>query len=248
MTDSPVPSTAPEPLGTVVPSSVPTHWYNLAADLPEPPPPALHPGTREPLVPDDLAPLFPMALIMQEVTADRYVEIPQAVREVYALWRPVPPDPGAPPGARPGHARQDLLQVRGRQPGRLAQAEHGRRTGLLQRGGGHHQAHHRDGRRAVGGLLVDGLRAVRPRVRGLAGARLLRLQAVPPHADGDVRRECHPSPSELTRPVARCWPQTRTPPGRSGWRSARRSRPQPPTHGALLARAACSTTCCCTRR
>ncbi len=88
MTDSP--TTAPAPLGTAVPSTVPTHWYNLAADLPEPVPPALHPATQEPLGPDDLAPLFPMALIMQEVSTERYVEIPEAVREVYALWRPSP--------------------------------------------------------------------------------------------------------------------------------------------------------------
>ncbi len=90
MTDSPTPSVAPAPLGAAVPSSVPTHWYNLAADLPVPVPPALHPGTREPLGPDDLAPLFPMALIMQEVSTERYIEIPQAVREIYALWRPSP--------------------------------------------------------------------------------------------------------------------------------------------------------------
>ena len=74
----------------VVPSQVPTHWYNLAADLPEPCPPALHPGTREPLGPDDLAPLFPMALIMQEVSTERWIEIPEEVREIYRLWRPSP--------------------------------------------------------------------------------------------------------------------------------------------------------------
>ncbi|KRE44045.1 TrpB-like pyridoxal phosphate-dependent enzyme [Knoellia sp. Soil729] len=79
-----------EPTGAVVPSSVPTHWYNLAADLPQPCPPALHPGTREPLGPDDLAPLFPMALILQEVSTERWIEIPQTVREIYALWRPSP--------------------------------------------------------------------------------------------------------------------------------------------------------------
>ena len=79
-----------EPLGIEVPSSVPTHWYNLAADLPTPVPPALHPGTKEPLGPEDLAPLYPMALIMQEVSADRYIEIPQVVREIYAMWRPSP--------------------------------------------------------------------------------------------------------------------------------------------------------------
>jgi tryptophan synthase beta chain len=71
-------------------SEMPTHWYNLVADLPEPPPPPLHPGTHEPIGPEALAPLFPMALIEQEVTAERYVEIPQEVRDVYALWRPSP--------------------------------------------------------------------------------------------------------------------------------------------------------------
>jgi tryptophan synthase beta chain len=71
-------------------SEIPTHWYNVIADLPAPPPPPLHPGTHEPIGPDDLAPLFPMALIEQEVTAERYVEIPEEVRDVYALWRPTP--------------------------------------------------------------------------------------------------------------------------------------------------------------
>ncbi len=84
------PAVAIEPLGTAVPSTVPTHWYNLAADLPEPVPPHLNPGTGEPLTPADLAPLFPMALIEQEVTTERYVEIPQTVREIYAGWRPSP--------------------------------------------------------------------------------------------------------------------------------------------------------------
>ena len=78
----------PDPV--VVASQVPTHWYNLAADLPEPTPPALHPGTREPLGPQDLAPLFPLALIMQEVATERWIEIPEPVREIYRLWRPSP--------------------------------------------------------------------------------------------------------------------------------------------------------------
>lgn len=71
-------------------SEMPTHWYNVVADLPSPPPPPLHPATHEPIGPDALAPLFPMALIEQEVGAERYIEIPQAVRDVYALWRPSP--------------------------------------------------------------------------------------------------------------------------------------------------------------
>jgi tryptophan synthase beta chain len=71
-------------------SEMPRRWYNLVADLPAPPPPVLHPGTRQPVGPDDLRPLFPMALIAQEVTAERYVDIPDEVLEVYRLWRPSP--------------------------------------------------------------------------------------------------------------------------------------------------------------
>ncbi len=71
-------------------SRIPRHWYNLAADLPRPLPPVLHPGTHQPLGPDDLAPLFPMALIMQEVSVEREVPIPEPVREVYRQWRPSP--------------------------------------------------------------------------------------------------------------------------------------------------------------
>lgn len=69
---------------------VPTAWYNVVADLPEPPPPPLHPGTHEPIGPDDLAPLFPMDLIAQEVSAERYLPIPDEVRDVYLLWRATP--------------------------------------------------------------------------------------------------------------------------------------------------------------
>lgn len=69
---------------------LPRRWYNLMADLPAPPPPVLHPGTLEPVGPQDLAPLFPMALIEQEVTQERYVDIPDEVLEVYRLWRPSP--------------------------------------------------------------------------------------------------------------------------------------------------------------
>ncbi len=71
-------------------SDVPTHWYNIAADLKSPPPPPLHPGTHQPIGPADLAPLFPMELIKQEVSQERFVEIPDEVREVYKLWRPTP--------------------------------------------------------------------------------------------------------------------------------------------------------------
>ena len=69
---------------------IPRAWYNIVADLPSPPPPPLHPGTMQPLGPDDLAPLFPMALIAQEVSAEREIEIPEPVRDAYRLFRPSP--------------------------------------------------------------------------------------------------------------------------------------------------------------
>jgi tryptophan synthase beta chain len=69
---------------------IPTHWVNLLADLPPDGPPPLHPGTKEPAGPDDLSPLFPMGLIMQEVSTESQIEIPEQVREVYKLWRPTP--------------------------------------------------------------------------------------------------------------------------------------------------------------
>ncbi len=71
-------------------SEMPTQWYNIIPDLPEPPPPPLHPGTHQPVGPDDLAPLFPADLIAQEVSAESYIDIPDEVQDVYRLWRPSP--------------------------------------------------------------------------------------------------------------------------------------------------------------
>jgi tryptophan synthase beta chain len=71
-------------------SRLPRAWYNLASDLPVPLPPVLHPGTLQPVGPDDLAPLFPMALIAQEVSTERDIEIPGPVRDIYRQWRPTP--------------------------------------------------------------------------------------------------------------------------------------------------------------
>src|SRR6202008_4348326 len=71
-------------------SRIPKHWYNIVADLPRPPEPVLHPATLQPVGPHDLEPLFPMALIQQEVSSGRTIEIPEPVREVYRQWRPSP--------------------------------------------------------------------------------------------------------------------------------------------------------------
>jgi tryptophan synthase beta chain len=71
-------------------SQMPKSWYNIQADLPKALPPVLHPGTMQPVGPDDLAPLFPMELILQEVSTERDIDIPQPVQDIYKLWRPAP--------------------------------------------------------------------------------------------------------------------------------------------------------------
>jgi tryptophan synthase beta chain len=71
-------------------SEIPKTWYNIMADMPNPPTAVLHPGTGKPITPDDLAPLFPMALIEQEVATQRFIPIPDEVRKIYSLWRPSP--------------------------------------------------------------------------------------------------------------------------------------------------------------
>ena len=69
---------------------IPEKWYNIIADMPNKPLPPLHPGTKEPIGPEALAPLFPMELIKQEVTPEKWVDIPEEIRDIYALWRPTP--------------------------------------------------------------------------------------------------------------------------------------------------------------
>jgi tryptophan synthase beta chain len=69
---------------------MPTKWYNILADMPTKPMPPLHPGTKQPVGPQDLAPLFPMELIKQEVSKEKYIEIPEEVQDIYKLWRPSP--------------------------------------------------------------------------------------------------------------------------------------------------------------
>src|SRR3954449_1848949 len=136
--------------------AIPTHWVNLLPDLPGDPLPPLNPQTGEPAGPDDLTPIFPMGLILPEVSPEPVVAIPDAVRDAYRLWRPTPlyrarrlggalakppkifyqeeggspAVPRPPAGGRARYAREDLLQVRGRLAGWLAQAEHSGPAGL----------------------------------------------------------------------------------------------------------------------
>lgn len=80
----------PQTKFTLNESDLPKSWYNIGADMPTPPQPILHPGTKEPVTPEFLSVLFPMELIRQEVSTERYIEIPEEVREIYKLWRPTP--------------------------------------------------------------------------------------------------------------------------------------------------------------
>ena len=75
---------------TLPESEIPTHYYNIQPDMPTPLPPSLHPGTKEPITPDLLTPIFPMGLIMQEASQERWIEIPDEVRDIYRLYRPSP--------------------------------------------------------------------------------------------------------------------------------------------------------------
>ena len=134
-------------------SELPRQWYNLIPDLPSPPPPVLHPATHEPVGPDDLAPLFLMALIGQEVTQDSYVDIPAEVLDVYRLWRPTPSTGRTGWRRRSRRLRGSTTSTRG-QSGRLAQAQHRGPAGLLQRPGGHPAADDETGAGQWGSALA----------------------------------------------------------------------------------------------
>jgi len=71
-------------------TDLPKQWYNILADSPVPPQPVLHPATREPVTPDFLSVLFPMEIIQQEVSTERFIDIPEEVRAIYKLYRPTP--------------------------------------------------------------------------------------------------------------------------------------------------------------
>ncbi len=75
---------------TLPQADIPSQWYNLLADFPEPMPPPLHPGTRQPVTPDLMTAIFPENLVMQEMSPERWIEVPEEVRDIYALWRPTP--------------------------------------------------------------------------------------------------------------------------------------------------------------
>ncbi len=227
---------------------IPRSWYNIAADLPKAAPPVLHPGTGQPIGPADLAPLFPMELIKQVVSTEREIEIPEPVRQAYALYRPSP--------VYRAHRLEKALDTsahiyykyEGVSPSGSHKPNTAHRAGLLQQAGRRHAPGHRDGRRAVG--LRARLRGcdVRPRGQGLHGPRELRPEAVPADPHGDLRRArwC-PAPASTRSTARRCWPRTPITRAHSASPSARPSRTRSPIRAPSTRSARSSTSCCCTR-
>ena len=172
---------------TLPPERVPEAWFNVVPHLPAPLQPPLHPATKEPVGPDDLAPLFPMALIAQEVSAEPWIDVPgRGARRAAAVAADAArAGPAARAGAR--HAGAHLLQGRVGLARGLAQAQHRGAAGVLQPGRGRHPAHDRDRRRASGearcafACQVFGLE-----LQGVHGARLVPTEALPAGAHGDV--------------------------------------------------------------
>ena len=203
-------------------SQIPAQWYNIVPDLPAPPPPPLHPGTGQPVGPDDLAPLFPMELIRRRSPRAVPRHPRRGHRRLQALAADAPvPRPAA--GEAAERARQDLLQVRGRLPRRFAQAEHRHAAAFFNSVEGTKRLTTENGAGQSGksppGVRV---RAVRAQVRDLDGPSLLRPEAVPAHDDADLGRDRAPV-AVAGHPVrtegARRRPPTR--PGRWGSRSAK---------------------------
>ena len=200
---------------------IPRAWYNIAADLPEPMAPPLHPGTLKPIGPDDLAPLFPMSLILQEVSTEREIEIPEEVRQVYAQWRPSPLFRAR----RLEKALDTPAQIYYKYEGVSPAGSHKPNTAVaqavLQQEGRHETPFDGDGRGAVGLGSGHGVRVLRPGVQGLHGARELRPEALSPRADGSIRRVRYRQPKQ------RDGVGPRDSGGASGLRMARWASPSP---------------------
>ena len=228
---------------------IPTHWVNIAADLPgDPPPPPLSPRTGEPAGPDDLTPIFPMGLIQQEVSAEPEIAIPDAVREAYALWRPTPLRRARRFEQALGTPARIFYKYEGVSPA----GSHKPNTAVAQAyenaQAGRAQARHRDRRRPVG--------LERSRSRARCSAWSARSSWSGRRYDQKPYRRSmmqtwgatvHRSPSDLHR--VRAAPTPSHPTGSLGHRDLRGRRGRRAGATTPTTRSArCSTTCCCTRR
>ena len=229
-------------------AEMPQEWYNIIPDLPSPPPPYLHPATGQPITPADLAAIFPRALIEQEVSPERWIPIPDEVRRIYQLWRPSP--------LHRAYNLEKALKTPARiyyknesvSPAGQPQAQHRGGPGLLQQGGGHQTAGHRDRGGPVGLRPVPGLQLFRHGMHRLHGQGELPPEALPPVAHAHLGGQRLPLPhgphpgrphhsGRGPRDLRQLW----------AWPSPRRWRTPPPTRTPTMPWEASSTTSCCTR-
>ena len=172
-------------------TQIPKTWYNLAADLPQPLPPVLHPGTKQPVGPADLEPLFPMALILQEVSAERTIDIPEPIRDVYRMWRPSP----LIRARRLERALDTPAKIYFKYEGVSPAGSHKPNTAVPQAWYNKEQGVTRlsteTGAGQWGSALGVCRLAVRPRGHCLSGPRLLRPETLSPRADGNLWRALH---------------------------------------------------------
>ena len=229
-------------------SQLPRRWYNIRADMPTGLRPVLHPGTGQPIGPDDLAPLFPMELILQEVSEEAEIAIPDEVRELYRLWRPTPLYRAHRLERAVGTRRRIFYKYEGVSP----PGSHKPNTAVAQAFYNKKEGRTRIATETGAGQWGSSLAmacADRDRVQGLHGSDLVRTEAVPPFADGDLGRDerREPSPRRHT-PAGRFSRSTRTHPAASESPSRRRSKTPPRARTPPTRSARCSTTCCCTRR
>ena len=198
-------------------TDLPKFWYNINADSPVPPTPVLHPGTLEPVTPDFLSVLFPMELILQEISTERYIEIPEEVREIYKLYRPTP----LLRARRLEKALDTPAHIYYKYEGVSPAGSHKPNTAIpqayLQQNRRHKSPDHRNRRRAVGLGPGDGLQLLRSGPGSLHGQGLLPPETLPAHPDGNLWRAglCQPHrPHQLRARLS--WPKTPDNPGSLG--------------------------------
>ena len=186
--------------------------------MPVPLPRCCIPVRWQPVTPDFLSVILPMALIMQEVSAERYIEIPEPVRDIY---KPVATHAHAARGA-PGeparYPRPHLLQVRRRLAGGVAQAQHRRAAGLLQQGSRYEGNEHRDRRRSVGLRHGDGMQLLRPEPGNLHGQGQLSAKShIAASSWRAIGAQVYASPTVRTHAGRAALAKIPTTPGRSAW-------------------------------
>ena len=169
-------------------TQIPKSWYNLAADLPQPLPPVLHPGTKQPIGPSDLEPLFPMALILQEVSQERTIDIPEPIRDVYRMWRPSPLYRARRLEQALGTPAKIYYKYEGVSPAgshkpntAVPQAWYNKEQGIKK-------LSTETGAGQWGSSLAFAGGSVRHRRDRVSGPRFLRPETLSPRADGNLRR------------------------------------------------------------